>query len=469
MTRAESLAAFVDRVKFEDLSDAAVYRLKHNILDTIGCALAAFSGKPIDAVREQVSEFETHGPCTLIGGATGAPHMAAFHNGALVRYVDFMDNYIAKKQSGHPSDTFAAVLAASEYRNRSGKEFLTSLALAYGVFSFLLEHFPVQEKGYDHTVQLAIADACGCSKSLGLTTAQCANAIAITATSVQGLVEVRSDYLSQWKGLASAFTAMDAVFATFLALRGITGPSEVFEGVRGLEAVIGENLEVAWDKCDLNHITRTSLKTYNAEVHSQSAIEGMLELASEYNLKAEDIDKIDINIFRQADTIIGHGSQAGHKKKVFSKEQADHSIFYLLAVAILDREVTPRQFTEERIMRRDVQELLQKVEAENKIRLGIFDAYTNAYPDELRCKITVSLKNGKTVSCEKKDYYGFFSRPMSWEDVVSKFEALASPYADRDLRSNITETVFNLDKKNTKDLTGLLAQVKPPPLRTHNS
>src|SRR5205807_1524584 len=126
MTRAESLAAFVDHVKFEDLSDAAVDRLKHNILDTIGCAIAAFSGKPIDAVRAHVSEFESRGPCTFIGGSKGAPHIAAFHNGALVRYVDFMDNYMAKKQSGHPSDTFAAVLGASEYSERSGKEFLTS-------------------------------------------------------------------------------------------------------------------------------------------------------------------------------------------------------------------------------------------------------------------------------------------------------------------------------------------------------
>ncbi|HWF44265.1 MAG TPA: MmgE/PrpD family protein [Candidatus Kapabacteria bacterium] len=464
MTRAETLAAFADHVRFEDISSEALGRLKHNLLDTIGCAIAALGGEPVRAVREQVREFHSDGKSTLIGGGVAAPHMAAFHNGALVRYVDFMDNYLAKKQSGHPSDTTGAVLAASEYADRSGKDFLLALALSYQVFCVLLDRFPVQQHGYDHTLQLGIAIACGTSKALGLTLAQTTNAIAITASSVQGLVEVRSDYLSQWKGIASAFTGMDALFAAFLAMRGITGPSEVFEGIRGLENVIGEKLDVDWSKMGLDRVLRTSIKPYNAEVHSQCAIEGMLELANVHDLKADTIDAIDLEIFRQANNIIGEGTEAGHKKRVFSKEQADHSIFYLLAVAILDREVTPKQFLPDRIVQADVQQLLQKIEAGRKSNIGMLDSYTNAYPEEVRCKITVRLKTGTELTCEKKDFYGFYSRPMSWDDVVKKFDTLSEPFTDSELRQQIVETVWSLERKELKDLTKLLAQVKAPPI-----
>jgi 2-methylcitrate dehydratase len=464
MTRAETLAAFVNRVRFEDISSEVLARLKHNLLDTLGCAIAALAGEPVRAVREQVQEVHSDGTSTLIGGGIAASHLAAFHNGALVRYVDFMDNYLAKKQSGHPSDTTSAALAASEYAGRSGQDFLLALALSYQVFCVLLDRFPVQERGYDHTLQLGIAIACGTSKALGLTPAQTANAIAITASSVQGLVEVRSDYLSQWKGLASSFVGMNALFAALLAMRGITGPAEIFEGVRGLENVIGEQLDVDWSKMGIDRVLRTSLKPYNAEVHSQSAIEGMLELAITHDLKADSIDSIDLEIFRQADNIIGEGTEAGHKKRVFSKEQADHSIFYLLAVAILDHQVTPKQFLPGRIMQADVQQLLQKIEAGRKSNIGLLDTYTNTYPEEVRCKITVTLKTGKELSCQKKDFYGFFSRPMSWDDVVKKFDTLSEPFTDRELRQQIVETVWSLDRKELKDLTKLLAQVKAPPI-----
>ena len=82
----------------------------------------------------------------------------------------------------------------------------------------------------------------------------------------------------------------------------------------------------------------------------------------------------------------------------------------------------------------------------------------------MRCKITVALKSGQELVCEKKDYYGFFSRPMSWDDVVKKFHTLAEPFTDAPLRERIAETVWSLDRRDLKDLTGLLAQVKAPPI-----
>lgn len=460
MTRAESLAQYVLNLQSSDLSDEVREKLRDSLIDAFGCALQAIGSGPIHAVREQVEEFGASGPVTLIGGGTSTPPLAAFHNTALIRYVDFMDNFLGKSQSGHPSDTIAPVLAAAEYAGASGEDFMLAVATAYEVFCTLLEEFPVQEQGFDHTVQLAIAEAAGCAKLLGLSLPQTANAIAIAANSVQGLVEVRSDYLSEWKGLASAMTAMDALFATFLAKRGITGPDRVFEGVRGLEQITGRKLNVDWSRHQFKNIRRVSIKTYNSEVHSQSAIEGMLELVAEHKFTPDDVDKIEVEIFRQADNIIGTGSEAGHKKRVYTKEQADHSLFYLLAVAILDGEVTPRQFTPERIMQPDVQQLLQKIEVGRKSNIGLLDSYTNAYPDDVRCKLTVSLKSGKTLVCEKKDFYGFFKRPMSRDDVVAKFRTLAEGRASSELQDEILDCLMTLERRTVKQLCELLGKAR---------
>src|SRR6478672_6207822 len=166
-TYIEELAAFVAKVHYGDLSEDARAQLKLRVLDTIGCAIGALDAEPVRAVRHQVTEFGGTGVCTLIGieGKT-SPDRAALYNGALVRYLDFMDNYMGKKQSGHPSDNFASVLAAAEYAGRSGKDFLVALALAYAVEIKLLDSIPVEEKGLDHTVHLAYSMTAGASKAL---------------------------------------------------------------------------------------------------------------------------------------------------------------------------------------------------------------------------------------------------------------------------------------------------------------
>src|SRR3981081_2743822 len=115
-TQVEQLAVFVQQAAYADLSREALARVKLHLLDTVGCAIGALDGEPPRAVRRVVANLGTgeRGPCTLIGGGSAAPDRAALVNGALVRYLDFMDNFLAPKQTCHPCDTFASVLADAE-------------------------------------------------------------------------------------------------------------------------------------------------------------------------------------------------------------------------------------------------------------------------------------------------------------------------------------------------------------------
>ena len=360
-TRVERLASFVSRADWGDISPAAREALKIRVLDSLGCAFGAISGDPVTMLRKQVDEFGGNPLCTLIGGGRTAPDRAAFYNGALVRYLDYNDSYLAKEETCHPSDSLGAVLAASEYAGISGKDFLAALAVAYQVQCRLSDAAPVRSRGFDHVTHGAIAAAAGSAKALRLDPQQTANAVAIAGTANVALRVTRTGELSHWKGLAAPNAGAAGLQAAFLAMRGVTGPREMFEGVKGWMHVVSGPFEIDWEEEDLERVNRTILKKYNAEIHSQSAIEGMLGLMAEEAFPATAIERIRIDIFDVAHLIIGGGAE-GDKTVVRTKEEADHSLAYIIAVAALDGEVTPAQYSPERIAQDDVQRLLRRVE-----------------------------------------------------------------------------------------------------------
>src|SRR5579883_1652306 len=449
MTQVEQLAKFAVQARYEDLSEEAVQQLKIRILDALGCAFGALEGPPIRMVRAQLEDFGGRPLVSLIGGGKTAPDRAAFYNSALVRYLDYNDSYLAKKETCHPSDNLGAVLAAREYAHRNGKDFLTALALAYQVQCRLSDVAPVRAKGFDHTVQGAYSVATGVAKALGLDEQGIANAVAISGTANNALRVTRTGSLSHWKGLAFPNTAFGATHAAFLAMRGITGPQEVFEGNKGLMDAITGHFDLDWSKENLEAVRRTSVKKYNAEFHSQSALEGILELRSSEHIRPEDIQDIQIDIFDVAYHIIG-GGEEGDKQQVRTKEEADHSLPYMVAVALLDGDVSPAQYRPERIVRQDVQDLLRKV----TIRPD--EALSKRFPTEMPSHIQITLKDGRMLHIEKQDYEGFYTRPMSWEEAVAKFERLAAPFSQVADRTAIIETVAHLETRTVEQLTELL-------------
>ena len=451
MTVAARLARFVVARSWEDISDLAREELKLRVLDSLGCALGALQAPPVTAIRAQLEEFGGRPLCTLIGGGETAPDRASLYNGALVRYLDFNDSYFAPGETCHPSDNLAPVLAAAEYADASGKELLTALAVAYQVQCRLSDEAPVRGRGFDHTTQGSFAAAAGAAKALRLGETETANALAIAGTALNALRVTRTGALSQWKGLAYPFTAFGAVEAAFLASRGITGPAEVFEGNKGFMESIAGQFEIHWEREDLERVRRTFLKRYNAEIHSQSALEALLELREAHVLDPAKVERVELDTFQVAYDIIGGGEEGG-KKVIRTKEQADHSLPYLLAVALLDGQVMPEQFTPERIGRPDVQQLLHRVDVRPAADL------TARFPAEHGSRLRVRLAGGLTLSTEKSDYHGFVTRPMGWEPVCEKFERLAEAHVEPPLTAELAETVRSLEEHDTRDLTALLAR-----------
>jgi 2-methylcitrate dehydratase len=455
MTQVEALARYAARAKFDDLSAESRKQLPVHILDSLGCCIAALGAGPVQACREQVAEFGGTGPSTLIGGGKANPIYAAFWHTALVRYVDFMDNFLAQNETCHTADNFGVALTIADYVGGSGRDLMLGVALGYTVQSRFVDHANFMTRGFDHTAQLAFSHNAAAGRLLGLSEQQIGHAMAMAAVSDASFAVVRAKPLSQWKGLASAQAALGAMNTLFLARRGVEGPLQVIEGPLGIDHLLGMKIDIEWDKQGYEGVTESTIKKYNSMIHTQSAVHCMVELTRQKKLDPNRIVSIEGEVFQLAFDFAG-GGLYGVDKVIRTKEQADHSLPYLLSVALIDGEVTPAQFQPDRIVKPDVQALLKKV----SIRPN--DEFTAQYPRKMPAKITIGLQDGTVIEHQVQDYPGLASHPFTWEESVKKFDTLAAGRVDAGLSREIKDAVLSLESIQVRDLVNLLSYARTP-------
>ncbi|HBK81491.1 MAG TPA: 2-methylcitrate dehydratase [Nitrospinae bacterium] len=453
MTIAEQLAAFAAGVTYDDLSDNVLKQVKLLVLDTIGCAIGSLGAEPVRYLRQQADDFGGEGRCTLIGGGMTAPDRATFYNTSLVRYLDFNDGYMGPMGTSHPSDNMAPVLAAAEYADASGRDFMAALALAYQVQCRFCDIVPSEKSGFDQGLAISYSVAAGASRALALDPAHTAQAIALSGACQNPLFVSRTGNISHWKGFATANAAFNSVHAAFLAMRGVTGPIQIFEGRRGLFESITGPFEIDWASEDLEKTLGISVKKFNAGVHSQTAIEGVTEMKGEHQIAPDQIESVAVETYERAYFIMGGGG-AGDKHDVQNKETADHSLPYVIAAGLIDEQVMPAQYELDRILAEDVQALLRRV------TISCEDDLTARYPAQSPVRITINMKDGAVFEKEKPGFEGFPASPMRWETLLGKFEELSGPHTSAGLRGEITDAVERLDSIQIRELTALLGRVE---------
>jgi 2-methylcitrate dehydratase len=452
MTQVEFLAKYAARASFADLSAQSRKQLPVHILDSIGCCIAALGAGPVEACRAQVADFGSDGPCALIGGGKANPIYAAFWHTALVRYVDFMDNFLAATETCHTADNFGVALTVTDYVGGSGRDLMLAAALSYTVQSRFVDHANFMTRGFDHTTQLAFSLNAAAGRLLGMSERQIANAIAMAAVSDASFAVVRAKPLSQWKGLASAQSALEAMNTLFLARRGVEGPLQVIEGANGIDNLLHMQVRIDWDKVGYEGVLESTIKKYNAMIHTQSAVHCMVELVKQNKVDPTKVVSIEAEVTRITYDFAG-GGLYGVDKVVQTKEQADHNLPYLLAVAMLDGDVMPAQFEPDRIIRADAQQLLKKVSVRPD------HEFTELYPAKMPAKITVRLQDGTVIEHEVQDFPGMPSDPFTWEDSVEKFDRLVAGRADESVIREIKDAVRSLESIQVKDLMPLLGRV----------
>jgi len=450
MTTTRELAEFVQAVSYDDLTADTREELKKRLLDSVGIGVAALGHEPVAAVHETVLTANGGNDCLLWGrGDTASMEGAAMHNTALTRYLDFMDSFLAPGETPHPSDNVGAVVAAGEAVDATGEELLEGIGVAYEVQGELAWNAPVRDRGWDHVTHTVVSAAAGVAKMLDLDVETTRDAIGIAGTAHNALRVTRTGGINEWKGIASANAARNGVYAALLARNGMEGPKNLFEGQKGWKQIVSGDFEVDLDPgCTRVHDVMT--KKYVAETYAQSAVEGIIELAEEHDPDHEAVESIHLDTFAGAKLIIGGGE--GSRYEVETKAQADHSLPYMLAAALIDREMLNAQYDPERIRSEDVQTLLRTVEVEED------EAFTERFEaGEMPARIEVTTADGTVHEVEKADFEGHPNNSMSWEQVEDKFQDMTRDRFQDGRRKDLVETVRGIEAHDVDDLTALLA------------
>src|SRR5467141_4040635 len=402
-TLAHQLAEYACALRFEDLSKNVVHEVKRRVIDSFGCALGAWKEEPCRIAREVASEFSAKQGSTIIGTNHKAPpDWTAFANGCAIRYFDYNDTYLSKEPA-HPSDNISAAFAIAESLGANGRELITAIALAYEVQCRLCDAASIRARGWDHVTYGAFSTALACARLMKLDPEKTRHAVNIAGVACAAMRQSRAGELSHWKGGAFAEAARRGVYSALLARAGMTGPAPIFEGQMAFEKQlgvslgnIGEKFSVPFPKMDhgpASMILNTSIKYWPAEYHSQSAIEAALLLRKEITDLAQ-MKSVTIESHDAAGDIIGSEME---KWKPETREAAEHSLPYITAIALIDGEVTSKQFERERFADPKVWKFLEKVKVERNAELSAM------YPGAVANIVHVDLADGKRLT-KRVDY-----------------------------------------------------------------
>jgi 2-methylcitrate dehydratase len=280
-TLVERLAGYAAALRYEDLPADVVRQAKRLIVDTVGCALGGYGAEPAAIAHNLAATVTSTRPATImVSGRRTSPDLAAFANGAMIRFLDFNDGYTSTGESGHPSDSIAAALTAAEIAGRSGKDLIVATVLAYEVFCRICDETDLKPLGWDHVTVGGIASLAAAAKLLGLEGRKLTEAFNLGVAPNIALYQTRIGTVSMWKGCAYANASRNALFAAMLAERGMTGPSPIFEGVGGYFKAVTHapfRLAALGGRDHPYKILECSIKRFPLGQYSQTVVQAALE------------------------------------------------------------------------------------------------------------------------------------------------------------------------------------------------
>jgi 2-methylcitrate dehydratase len=323
---------------------------------------------------------------------------------------------------------------------------ITAIVLAYEVQCRFCDATSVRARGWDHVTYGPFSTALAAAKLMELDTERTRHAVNIAGVASAALRQSRVGELSHWKGCAFANAARHGVYAAMLAREGMTGPAPIFEGEKGFEKLVSGPLDARigeWGngKSGDFMILKTSIKFWPAEYHSQSAIEAALKLRKQI-ANVEEIESVLIQSHDAAVDIIGSEPE---KWKPTSRETADHSLPYIVAVALADGEVTMNQFEHARFTDAKLLDLVQRVKVERHSELSA------KYPGSVGNIVTVRLRDGRTLTERVDDPRGHAKNPLSDAELETKFLALANSILDRDQVETVLHRLWRLEEQASLD------------------
>jgi 2-methylcitrate dehydratase len=445
----DTICGYVADQRSAPTPDPAIREASRRVLDSLGCAIAAMDSPPAVIARGLAADFTGAYSASVIGlDRPSSMELAAFANTVMVRYLDCNDTYFtARGGGGHPSDLIATALAVGEAVGATGYDVLRAIVLGYEVNGALASGVWLRERGWDQGLNVVAAVAMMAGDLMGLSFEQLRHALALAVTPHVPVRQTRIGHLSMWKGSATAGAVRNGIFAALLASRGMTGPPEPYVGRSGLwELVTGEFALTLPVSPDHSVIEDSAIKMRPAEFNAQAPLDVMLSLRNDVAL--DQIEDIEVSTYWLAWHEIGMDAAKWDPQ---NRETADHSLPYLLAVALVDGRIDTESCGPERVLDPALRPLM------NRIRIVERPEFTARFPAEFNVAITVRLRDGRRLVRQATHPHGHRLNPASDAELDAKFDELTAvrPESDRATCEQVRQRVLEL--ADAKDLSAVMA------------
>jgi 2-methylcitrate dehydratase PrpD len=420
------VSEFIVNTRYEDIPENVLVLGRKSILDGFGLALAGSVSEMGPLVRDYVGRFASApGRASVIGSELRVPaRFAALANGIFIHADDYDDTQLSVAPDRiyglltHPTVTvLPPAFALAEVNRYNGRELMTAYQVGVEVECKIAEAISPRHYGEGfHTTGTigSFGSAAACAKLMRLNAKQTANVIGIVAAEAGGL---RNNFGSMTKPFHAGHAAENGVVAADFASIGWTASEEILEAKNGFFNAAGgtfdpvailNRLGKPWTFADPG----VSIKPFPSGSLTHPAMGEMLRLVRENNIRAADVEKVDM------------GGNSGMMNALLHHRptnalQAKFSMEFCMAILLLDRKAGLQEFTDSVVQRADVQELLRRV------NFYVDADAEKAGLNKMTSILKIYLKGGRVVSGRAEFAKGHPSNPMSFDEEADKFKGCA--------------------------------------------
>jgi 2-methylcitrate dehydratase PrpD len=444
MNYTETMAKYAANLKYKDIPKDTIDIVKVLILDYISCAYGGVQTESGRIAAEFAREFAEKGKCTVIGyGYKSVPYNAAFANAILSHSIELDDADVLAYIHTAPQIVSPA-LAAAEWVNASGKEFLVGVTIGSEFVNRISEatNPSLRNRGFHSTPTCGVFGAgAAAGRIMKLSEEKMVSVLGLSGAQASGLMEMYG--ISMAKRFNPGPAARNGVTAALFAERGFTGAETILEGERGFCRAFSDKFDLERLTVNLGKDFRLSieLKPYACARPIHNAIDCALEIRGKYSPEIKNV----------ASMVMKRNPEWGTKyhniKEPRTFHEAQMSLPFSVALALVLGKAFVDDYSDKNLKDPEIMRLSKMVDIENDPSL----------PRGVSCRLIMTMKDGKKLEVQVDYPKGSLQNPMTEAERLGKFQALSQKLLNDSQRNAIANKINQLEKvKEISEFTSLL-------------
>jgi len=452
------LAKYCGELKFNKLPDEVIDRVKYFFLDFIGVVCRGSLEDSSRSMYRFIREMRSgNRGGVLIGTKEKAPYLySALGNGVFGHAIEMDD--VNNESSLHPGVVvFPSALATGEMVGVTGKRLIEAVVLGYEIMVRLGKALGPKnsyERGFHPTGTCGtFGSSVAASKIMGLKEEGITNAMGIAGSQAAGSME----YLAQgaWtKRFHAGWAAHSGMISALLAQKGFRGPASIIEGRDGFLHSYSNGADATKVLEGIGsgfEILLTSVKPHACCRYMQPPIDAILKIMTERNLRPDQVEKVRLGLLGAGASLIAEPAEKKYDPR--SIVDAQFSMPFGAAVALLYRKAGLREFQLSRIRSEDVKAMMKRVE------YAVDPELDETFPRQWCATAEIFTNDGKRYFTRIEYPKGDPENPLSWDELIEKFYDLSNRFWTKERRVKIVEQVRNFEKiRDLRKWSSLLLQ-----------